>query len=54
MGNNKVAKKNDAVHKSAEQSKLSKYANAPFFKKKDEDAIEFLKNHPLPTEFFKN
>ena len=28
--------------------KMRDYSNDPFFKKKAEDAIEFLKKHPLP------
>ena len=29
------------------------YSNSTFFKKKNEEAIEFLKKHPIPKEFLK-
>jgi hypothetical protein len=27
------------------------YSNDPFFKKKKEDTIEFIKKHPIPQDF---
>ena len=33
--------------------KMKDYSDDPFFKKKAEDAIKFLKKHPLPKSFKK-
>lgn len=30
-----------------------KYAESPFFKKKDQEAISFLEKHPIPNTFWK-
>ena len=38
---------------SSENEKLAKYANAPYFKKKDKKAAAFLQKHPIPAKFLK-
>lgn len=53
MGNIKIKKKAEKLISSQDGS-VAKYANAPFFKKKDEEAITFLKKHPIPADFWKN
>ena len=39
---------------SNDERKIVKYANSTFFEKKDEDAIAFLKKHPIPKELIKH
>jgi len=34
----------------SEENKISLYSKAPYFKKKDKQAIEFLTKHPIPEE----
>jgi hypothetical protein len=48
-------KKNSEKHSSGASSseKLDKYSSAPYFKKKDKKAVEFLQKHPLPAKFLK-
>ncbi len=53
MGNIKNTKKGEKMVSIADTGSAAKYANAPFFKKKDEEAIKFLKKHPIPAEFWK-
>jgi hypothetical protein len=53
MKNIKGNKKQDKVISNQNADSLAKYTNAPFFKKKDEEAIQFLKKHPLPSDFWK-
>lgn len=36
-----------------ETEKLAKYASAPYFKKKDKKATEFLQKHPVPIKLLK-
>lgn len=50
----KTNKKAEKVAPIQEVSALEKYSNAPFFKKKDEDAVKFLKEHPIPANFWKS
>jgi hypothetical protein len=52
MGNIKSSKKTGKVS-GQDVGAVTKYANAPFFKKKDEEAIKFLKKHPIPVDFWK-
>ncbi|SMC60897.1 hypothetical protein [Pedobacter nyackensis] len=54
MGNIKNKKKTEKVVSTQDVGSVVKYANAPFFKKKDEEAITFLKKHPIPVDFWKN
>ncbi|WP_316815495.1 hypothetical protein [Pedobacter nyackensis] len=54
MGNIKNKKKAEKVVSTEDVGSVVKYANAPFFKKKDEEAIAFLKKHPIPVDFWKN
>ena len=35
------------------QERQTLYNASPFFKKKHEDAVEFLKKHPIPKEYLK-
>jgi len=35
------------------QERQAKYNASSYFKKKNEDAIAFLKEHPIPKEFIK-
>lgn len=45
--------KKTAFDKLTSQERHAKYSNSAFFKKKHEDAVEFLKKHPIPKEFLK-
>jgi len=36
-----------------ENEKISHYAKAPYFSEKDKKAMEFLKEHPVPSKFLK-
>jgi hypothetical protein len=38
---------------SSDEQRIKKYADSAFFKKKDADAIAFLKKHPIPKDFIK-
>lgn len=53
MGNIKNSKKMNKVVSNQNIDAVAKYSDAPFFKKKDEAAIKFLKKHPVPTDFWK-
>lgn len=53
MGNIKNTKKSGKAVSMEDAGSLAKYANAPFFKKKDEEAVKFLKKHPVPVDFWK-
>ena len=54
MGNIKNKKKIGKVVSTQDIGSVVKYTNAPFFKKKDEEAIIFLEKHPVPIDFWKN
>jgi len=48
--------KNDnkrSFDKLSSQERQAKYSDSLFFKKKNEEAIAFLKKHPIPKEFIK-
>ena len=49
----KNSKKTEKAAPVQEMGALAKYSNAPFFKKKNEEAIKFLKAHPIPASFWK-
>lgn len=51
MKNKKIATK--MLIANNEEGKLAKYANAPYFKKKDKKAAAFLQKHPIPEKFLK-
>lgn len=53
MRNTKNDKKIEKILSIDNVGSLTKYANAPFFRKKDEEAIKFLKKHPVPVDFWK-
>jgi hypothetical protein len=53
MDNLKSDKKTERIATLKNVDASDKYANAPFFKKKDEEAIRFLKKHPVPPDFWK-
>lgn len=38
---------------SNDEQKMAQYANSPFLKRKDADAIAFLKKHPIPKDLIK-
>ena len=40
--------------KLSSQERQAKYSASPFFKKKNEEAVAFLKKHPIPKEFIKS
>jgi hypothetical protein len=42
-----------ALDKLTPQERQAKYNASPFFKKKNEEAAEFLKKNPIPKEFIK-
>jgi hypothetical protein len=44
----KKNKKNDEL---TAQERQSIYNNSYFFKKKNEEAVDFLKKHPIPKEY---
>lgn len=46
-------KKNKSIDDVAALERQRIYNNSTFFKKKNEEAIEFLKKHPIPKEFLK-
>jgi hypothetical protein len=54
MGNIKNKNKIGKVVSTQDIGSVVKYTNAPFFKKKDEEAIIFLEKHPVPIDFWKN
>lgn len=45
--------KGTAFDKLSPQERQAKYSSSSFFKKKNEDAVAFLKEHPIPKEFIK-
>jgi hypothetical protein len=54
MGNLKNKKSIEKPHiGSSGSDKLAKYASAPYFRKKDKKAAEFLQKHPVPAKFLK-
>lgn len=53
MGNIKNVKKGEKMLSIDNVGSLAKYAKSAFFKKKDEEAIKFLKKHPVPVDFWK-
>ncbi|MNL58539.1 hypothetical protein D3C87_1821850 [compost metagenome] len=50
MGNIKNKKKIGKVVSTQDIGSVVKYTDAPFFKKKDEEAIIFLEKHPVPID----
>jgi hypothetical protein len=42
-----------ALDKLTTQERQAKYNSSQFFKKKNEDAADFLKKNPIPKEFIK-
>lgn len=53
MGSTKNTKRGEKMVSIGDTGSVAKYANASFFKKKDEEAVKFLKKHPVPAEFWK-
>jgi hypothetical protein len=54
MGNLKNKKiTGKPLMESSGSDKLAKYASAPYFRKKDKKAVEFLQKHPVPAKFLK-
>ena len=44
-------KKNKKNSEMTAQERQSIYNSSSFFKKKNEEAIDFLKKHPIPNEY---
>lgn len=46
-------KTEDNAKKRQQATPTLKYSESPFFKKKDQDAVNFLEKHPIPNTFWK-
>jgi len=52
MGVSKL-KKAKSIDDLTPQERQAIYSASPFLKRKHEDAVEFLKKHPIPKEYLK-
>jgi hypothetical protein len=46
-------KKGKSIDELTAQERQAIYNSSPYFKKKHEEAVEFLKKHPIPKEYLK-
>lgn len=46
-------KKGKTIDDLTPQERQAIYSSSPYFKKKHADAVEFLKQHPIPKEILK-